>query len=143
MTMQSNLAQINQYQEKMNQQNQAYNRRTEPIVMLDYKEENGLLYPKMTEMAGNHELSKQEMMIQEYLQENQAALYHELYLSGELMIYLKNKEEQLKTKEQRIFQELLQQRSGQLPTELLHRTQVINQLKEQAYEMTLEDLLPV
>ncbi|MFR6671208.1 MAG: TnpV protein [Enterococcus avium] len=94
-------------------------------------------------MAGNHELSKQEMMIQEYLQENQATLYHELYLSGELMIYLKNKEEQLKTKEQKIFQELLQQRVDQLPTELLHRTQVINQLKEQAHEMTLEDLLPV
>ncbi|WP_376713424.1 TnpV protein [Enterococcus dongliensis] len=94
-------------------------------------------------MAGNHELSKQEMMIQRYLQENQTALYHELYLSGELMTYLKNKEEQLKVREQKIFEELLQQKMNQLPTELLQRTQVINQLKEQAHEITMVDLLPV
>ncbi|WP_425387103.1 TnpV protein [Enterococcus pallens] len=94
-------------------------------------------------MAGNHELNKREMMIQEYLKENQAALYHELYLSGELMIYLKNKEEQLKMKEQKIFHELLQQRVDQLPTELLQRTRIINQLKEQAHETALKDLLPL
>ncbi|WP_407856204.1 TnpV protein [Enterococcus sp. N48-9.1] len=141
--MLNNLDQINQYQEKMNKQNQAYKRRTKPIVTLNYEEENGLLYPKMNQMAGNHELSKQEMMIQRYLQENQTALYHELYLSGELMTYLKNKEEQLKVREQKIFEELLQQKMNQLPTELLQRTQVINQLKEQAHEITMVDLLPV
>ncbi|MGX7185565.1 TnpV protein [Enterococcus pallens] len=143
MTMPNNLDQLNQYQEKMNQQNQAYKRRTKPIVALDYQEENGLLYPKIMLMAGNHELNKREMMIQEYLKENQAALYHELYLSGELMIYLKNKEEQLKMKEQKIFHELLQQRVDQLPTELLQRTRIINQLKEQAHETALKDLLPL
>ncbi|EOS7974969.1 TnpV protein, partial [Enterococcus hirae] len=97
------LDQINHYQEKMNQVNQEYKRRTRPIVNLNYqKKEDGLLYPQISTMRENHKLSQQELMIQEYLQENNPTLYHELFLTGELMIYLKSKRQEMKDKERKI-----------------------------------------
>ncbi|EMF0091836.1 TnpV protein [Enterococcus hirae] len=138
------LDQINHYQEKMNQVNQEYKRRTRPIVNLNYqKKEDGLLYPQISTMRENHKLSQQELMIQEYLQENNPTLYHELFLTGELMIYLKSKRQEMKDKERKIFTELLQEKINQLPKDLIQRTREINQLKEQAHELMMKEILPI
>ncbi|ENZ5600357.1 TnpV protein [Enterococcus hirae] len=94
-------------------------------------------------MTDNHKLTQQELMIQEYLQENNPTLYHELFLTGELMIYLKNKKEEMKSLERKIFTELLQEKINQLPKDLIQRTREINQLKEQAHELMMKEILPI
>ncbi|EON3042013.1 TnpV protein [Enterococcus hirae] len=94
-------------------------------------------------MRENHKLSQQELMIQEYLQENNPTLYHELFLTGELMIYLKSKRQEMKDKERKIFTELLQEKINQLPKDLIQRTREINQLKEQTHELMMKEILPI
>ncbi|WP_427814937.1 TnpV protein (plasmid) [Enterococcus sp. 22-H-5-01] len=130
------------YQEEMNNQNQQNNRRKEPIIQPTYQAtENGTQEPLFMEMTDNHPLSHNEQAILRFLQESKPNLYHELYLTGELMTYLKQQETRMEQRKNQLYQELLQKQESQLPTDFMKRTQALNQIKWTVQEMIQAEFL--
>ncbi|OJG41133.1 hypothetical protein RV02_GL001220 [Enterococcus gilvus] len=141
--MANNLDKLEEYNQQQKQINQEYPRRTEPILQMNYQEKDGLMYPEVAKLVQNHDLTPAEKTIQLYLEEQRPTLYQELKLTGLLMIYLNQKQQEIQTKEQTEYLKQMEAIAPTLPKDLLQRTRKLNQLKQQIHETVLQQILPM
>uniref|UniRef100_UPI0036F42BE6 TnpV protein n=1 Tax=Enterococcus hulanensis TaxID=2559929 RepID=UPI0036F42BE6 len=141
--MANNLEKLEEYQQQQKQINQEYPRRTEPILQMNYQEKDGLMYPEVAKLVQNHELTPVEKTIQQYLEEQRPTLYQELKITGQLMIYLNQKQQEIQTKEQTEYLKQMETIAPTLPKDLLQRTRKLNQLKQQIHETVLAQMMPI
>ncbi|MGX7302668.1 TnpV protein [Enterococcus gilvus] len=101
------------------------------------------MYPEVAKLVQNHDLTPAEKTIQLYLEEQRPTLYQELKLTGLLMIYLNQKQQEIQTKEQTEYLKQMEAIAPTLPKDLLQRTRKLNQLKQQIHETVLQQILPM